>query len=124
MLVMKIIDGMSALSEKESTLLRLLAGYVERKQITQQELALATGVHQSQVSRILAGRARRPSQNLLKLCKYAETLDVPDKAAACSIEDIVNAIRSFRSHNHEENQRFLDVVNSLKAWRDSCRGRI
>jgi hypothetical protein len=38
------------------------------------EIASASGVHQSQISRILAGKARRESANVRKLCKYATSL--------------------------------------------------
>jgi transcriptional regulator with XRE-family HTH domain len=38
---------------------------------TQQQIASATGVHQSQVSRILRGHFRTVTPNVAKLCKYA-----------------------------------------------------
>lgn len=112
------------LTKGQSAQLLLLSDYMDRKQLTQQELALATGVHQSQVSRILAGRARRTSRNLLKLCKYAETLSVPNEPTEGRDEEIVVAIRSLLGHRAEENQRLRDVVISLKAWRDSWPGKI
>ena len=62
------------LSENQSKHLSLLAQCINRKQITQQGVSLETGVHQSQISRILAGQVRRSSPNVLKLCKYAERL--------------------------------------------------
>jgi len=38
---------------------------------TQQEIAKQSGVHQSQVSRILRGEFKRLTRNVLKICKYA-----------------------------------------------------
>lgn len=42
--------------------------------VSQKELAKSTGVHQSQISRMLAGKARRVSKNLLKLSSYLDNL--------------------------------------------------
>ncbi len=42
--------------------------------VSQQELAIATGIHQSQISRMLAGKARRVSKNLLKLSAHLDNL--------------------------------------------------
>jgi len=112
------------LTQDQSTQLLLLADYVKKNKRTQQELSLATGVHQSQVSRILGGHARRPSPNLLKLCKYAETLSTLNDAAEGSDEEIIGAIRSLLGHCAEEDQRLREVVFSLKAWRDSWRTKV
>lgn len=112
------------LTQDQSAQLLLLADYVKMKRLTQQELALAVGVHQSQVSRILSGQARRRSRNLLKLCKYAETLRALDDATEGGEEEIVGAIRSLLGHCAEEDKRLRDVVISLKAWRDSWRAKV
>lgn len=42
--------------------------------VSQQELAIATGVHQSQISRMLSGNAKRVSKNLVKVSEYLENL--------------------------------------------------
>lgn len=42
--------------------------------LSQQELATATGVHQSQISRMLSGSAKRVSKNLVKVVEYLESL--------------------------------------------------
>jgi transcriptional regulator with XRE-family HTH domain len=107
------------LTKNQSELIQLLADCLDKKELTQQGLSQATGVHQSQVSRILAGHARRPSRNLLKLCKYAENLRVPGGAAEGRDAEIVGAIRSLLGNGSAEDQRLRDVVISLKAWRDS-----
>ncbi|MFM0187998.1 hypothetical protein PQR25_19570 [Paraburkholderia nemoris] len=54
--------------------LRYLAALVGARQITQATIASATGVHQSQISRILSGQIRRSSKNVYVLCKYAVSL--------------------------------------------------
>lgn len=111
------------LTQDQSAQLLLLADYVKKKKLTQQELASATGVHQSHVSRILAGHARRPSRNLIKLCNYAETLNDPDKASRVSDEEIIGAVRSLIGNCSDEDKRLRDVVISLRAWRDSWRSK-
>jgi transcriptional regulator with XRE-family HTH domain len=112
------------LTQNQTTQLMLLADYVKNKKFTQQQLALSTGVHQSHISRILAGHALRPSRNLLKLCKYAETLSALDETVECGDEEIIRTIRSLLGHSAEEDKRLRDVVLSLKAWRDSWRSKI
>lgn len=42
--------------------------------MSQQELAIATDVHQSQISRMLAGKTKRVSKNLMKVSAYLENL--------------------------------------------------
>lgn len=47
---------------------------VATRRLTQSEIAAGTGVDQSQVSRILAGPVKRYSENVQKLCRFADTL--------------------------------------------------
>jgi transcriptional regulator with XRE-family HTH domain len=51
------------------------ASIVERKGLTQQMIAQATGASQSQVSRILGGRCRRRSKAFEAVCKYVHHFD-------------------------------------------------
>jgi transcriptional regulator with XRE-family HTH domain len=53
-----------------------LTWLIEDKQLTQKEISRQTGVHQSQVSRILSGQGKRLSKNAEKLCNYAKTLQI------------------------------------------------
>lgn len=53
-----------------SEIARRIRDRLERKGISQRNLAKATLVHQSQVSRILNCRFRRPSQNVMRICTY------------------------------------------------------
>ena len=54
--------------------LQFLSDQVTKGTVKQQEIEKSTRVSQSQISRILAGQARRTSKNVLKLCKYANSL--------------------------------------------------
>ena len=112
------------LSENQSAQLLMLAQCVNKKRITQQSISLATGVHQSQISRILAGRVRRSSPNVLTLCKYAETLGVSKGPGSDSDEGVMSVMRSLLGSSVEEDQRLRDVLSGLKAWRDSWRSKV
>lgn len=67
------IDNAPLLPDQEG-LLSWLTAEVRARRLSQIEIATASGVHQSQISRILAGKARRASANVRKLCKYATSL--------------------------------------------------
>lgn len=51
---------------------RALASYFALQGLTQNAVAEASGLHQSQVCRILSGKFKRCSKNVLKLCKFAK----------------------------------------------------
>jgi transcriptional regulator with XRE-family HTH domain len=57
--------------------LETLKASVKSRQIGLKHISDATGVHISQVSRILAGKVKRASPNVEKLCKFAELADLP-----------------------------------------------
>jgi transcriptional regulator with XRE-family HTH domain len=67
------IDSAPLLPDQEG-LLSWLSAEVRARRVSQLDIAAASGVHQSQISRILAGKARRESANVRKLCKYATSL--------------------------------------------------
>jgi transcriptional regulator with XRE-family HTH domain len=61
------------------TVASLIRREVERRGITQTELASLAQIHQSQISRILRGEFQRSSSNLKKVC---ECLNITELAAA------------------------------------------
>lgn len=67
-------DDVPPLPAEHAGLLNWLAKEVASRRLSQLAIAEATGVHQSQVSRILAGKAKRSSANVRKLCGYASSL--------------------------------------------------
>jgi transcriptional regulator with XRE-family HTH domain len=62
-----------------------LRRHFDQRGLTQAALSDATGVHQSQISRILSGRIQRVSVNVLKLCKYANFPSPADVGGAAAI---------------------------------------
>lgn len=63
--------------------------------ITQKQVSKATGVDQSQISRILSGQILRVSGNVKKLCKYAENLSPKDNhfETTCEQRVVESALR-------------------------------
>lgn len=65
------------LARHKQHLLRSLASKVETGHVTQLQIARETGVHQSQISRILSGNTKRLSKNVEIVCNYAESTIAP-----------------------------------------------
>jgi transcriptional regulator with XRE-family HTH domain len=97
--------------------LALLSKYLSKKQLTQIELARATGVHQSQISRILAGNVRRASKNVIKLCRYAESLPAAVELPGEDKDAVFAEIVSMLGQSASEKAAFRQVIASLNAWR-------
>lgn len=96
--------------------MRLSQGLANRE-ITQKGLEMATGVHQSQISRILSGKVHRVSKNVVKLCKYAETLRPVNVNASVDADKIIRALQPLLNKGAAENHALLDLVQCLQAWR-------
>lgn len=84
-------DSASRLTAETRELLAWLAGRVRQRQLSQLQIASASGVDQSQVSRILSGKSKRASPNLLRVCKYAATVraaapETPPRPIAASAQ--------------------------------------
>jgi len=116
-----MFDLPSMLESNQIKQLRALAIRIEQREITQQDLARATGVDQSQISRILAGNVRRASSNVLKLCKYAETLPAldRDRSTKDSEEAILRVLRGLLGNSLKEDAALAQVVSGLSAWRQT-----
>lgn len=98
-------------------LLYLLAERVRLGELTQREVAEATGVHQSQVSRILAGGARRTSKNVLHLCKFAESL--PSAAGRVTVDrQLVAGVAKHLGCSAREEAAIADLMMALRHWRE------
>jgi transcriptional regulator with XRE-family HTH domain len=69
------------LTDRQRAALQKLGAAVATGRETQSSIASATGVSQSQISRILKGAVRRPSANVLKLCKFSEAMGAASRTA-------------------------------------------
>lgn len=107
------------LTAEDTQLLHRLAERIAERKLTQTELSRATGIHQSQISRILAGQLSRASRNVQKLCEYAKTLSEP--APDRSTEELAGALREFLGSAAAEEAPIADLLTSLRAWRQRWR---
>jgi transcriptional regulator with XRE-family HTH domain len=102
---------------RQSELIHLLVDRITTGTLTQSSLSEATGVHQSQISRILSGNTRRASKNVLKVCKYAETLSPGDDGRKDFNDEILAAVAELRGKSRAENQALAKLMSSLNHWR-------
>jgi transcriptional regulator with XRE-family HTH domain len=95
--------------------LRLL---VTSRQVSQTDVSLATGVDQSQISRILAGQVRRVSGNVIELCKFANNFDVsPDRDPSESAV-LMSALRSVWDGTPAHAEAIASVLLSLRKFKE------
>jgi transcriptional regulator with XRE-family HTH domain len=60
--------------------------------MSQPEISIKSGIDQSQVSRILAGKFKRSSKNVEKLCKYAKIKIVANKISPIDNQTLMKAL--------------------------------
>lgn len=108
------------LTAKDTQCLHRLVKQITAKKLTQTEISRATGVHQSQVSRILAGQFTRASRNVQRLCEYAKYL--PEAEPDRPTDEIVGAVRVFLGGVVTEERALADLLRSLRAWRQRWMG--
>jgi predicted XRE-type DNA-binding protein len=109
----------NGLSPDELRTLDCLRHAVAVRSITQSGIAAATGVDQSQVSRILAGRIKRVSANVSKLCRFASQLQ--DVAAVDPADNVVlmQALRIVWDGTVAHAEAIAQVILSLRHFRES-----
>ena len=111
----------SVLQMNQMRLIEHLVRNISSGSLTQIQLAEATGVHQSQVSRILSGKALRASKNVLKLCKYAESLPPSVDERVDLHDNVMAAVSTLLGKNKAENQALAQLISSLCNWRELWR---
>lgn len=105
-------------SLETDAVLRFLREQIISNKINQKEISRATGVHQSQVSRILAGRSKRQSKNVVLLCKYAESMTPTGSSASITAGDLSRAVLDAWDGTQEQ----AESINALlKAIRQIAR---
>ena len=108
---------MSALDASHTALLERLRGLVETRHTTQMEIARATGIHQSQISRILSGNIRRSSPNVLRLCKYAEVTCTKSHQDVDLNSSLTALMERLAKESPSEALALKKVIDSLVEWR-------
>ena len=102
---------------------------LEKRGKTQSEAAIDCDIDQSQISRLLSGKFRRSSPNLIKLCNYANVA-LPDKeldSGPPRLNTVLASVRksflSLDSNHQRDFALLLDALNSLvvKKGESECR---
>lgn len=88
---------------------------ISSAKLSQEAISEATGIHQSQISRILSGRIKRLSKNVVQLCKYVEVLHKHKKgSAAKEVPPILtNALLRTWDGSTEHAEAIAKVILSL-----------
>lgn len=111
---------MSALEPTHTAMLDALKALISSGIASQSDISRATGVHQSQISRILSGNVRRLSKNVQKLCTYAGSVTTaripPDIETRLS-----SALEKLTANGPEEAMALENLVAGLVRWRNSWR---
>ena len=101
--------------------LNRLADAVAANELTQLEISKTTGIHQSQISRILDGQIKRESKNVVRLCKFVD-LHINGEAQEVTKKLAPNrhdALARLFTDKSECDAALLEVLESLAKWRDT-----
>lgn len=82
--------------------------------VSQQDLAQYSGVHQSQISRILSGRSKRVSRNMLKLNDYVENLHKRITVTSDIPAVLIDAIRVTWNGSLQQAEALAKVIVSMR----------
>lgn len=88
--------------------------------LNQQDIALALGINQSQVSRIFRGDIRRHTDTLMRVCKYVESRSLhvsPDEVRNNDL--LIEAIADVWDGTEADARILADFIRGLRALRRS-----
>lgn len=83
--------------------------------LTQFQLASAMGASQSQVSRVLSGRARRRSKLLDRVCKYVFSVELGERPRPQTNLELMTALSAVWDGTAEHAQALALVIRSLSS---------
>ena len=89
----------------------------ESKKLSQNEIALNTGINQSTVSRILNGEILGQNSSIKKICKYlCIDLSKDVKVEASKSNILMDALNETWDGTEEHAQAISDVIRSLNSF--------
>lgn len=100
--------------------LQSLQDAVRSRVLDLKTISVATGVHISQVSRILAGKAKRVSPNVDRICKFANTSGFAQSDSAGE-ELIRKAIADVWDGTATHAQALAQLLRAIGSYRTSSR---
>ncbi|MGB7595949.1 MAG: helix-turn-helix transcriptional regulator [Gallionella sp.] len=95
--------------------LELLRIAVQAGKLSQTDIASATGIHQSQVSRILSGQGKLASKNTLKLCKFSSDLHRTGSVTRQMDQRLITAIFKIWDGSFEHATAIEKIILSLNG---------
>lgn len=111
-------NGKMATSMTPAQMGRFAASHAKNIGITQEEIAQAINVNQSQVSRIFRGQVNRHTDTLEKICKYACLRSVKVSPADVRNSDtLINALSDVWDGTDQDAQALAGVIRSLQTLR-------
>ena len=99
-----------------------LRSRIAKKKWTQQNVATATGLTQSQVSRICAGNFKRITANVLRVCKYADVPVQRPRGPRLS-QELIDAIRELVAGSRIRERAFLKLITAGNEVFTPTRGK-
>lgn len=110
----------NSLTKDQLDALDKLRAAVASRDVTQQQIAKATGVDQSQVSRILAGQTKRASANVIRLCKFAYEIELPGGHDPSQSQSLMNALRLVWDGSSAHAEAIAQVLLSLRHFKEKA----
>lgn len=92
-----------------------LAIRVKTREVSQIDIHQATGVDQSQISRIISGKAKRYSNNVKKICRYANTIKNKNPSTEKYRKELVAKTLDLWDGTPEKANQILRLLNSIKV---------
>lgn len=88
---------------------------VDSKEISLKSISDATGVHISQVSRILSGQSKRLSKNVEKICKFARCISLPPQSAK-SEEILMAAVKDLWDGTDSHARALASLLKAINQY--------
>lgn len=98
--------------------LEQLRSLVSARLTSQIEIAAATGVDQSQISRILAGQVKRVSKNVTSLCIFANQFDTCRQNDPSRSAVLMAALRAVWDGSQKHAEAIASMLLSLQKFKD------
>lgn len=108
----------NVLTQDQLNALDRLRAALASHDLTQQQIANASGVDQSQVSRILSGQTKRASANVMKLCKFAYEMDLSGGHDPSQSPALMNALRVVWDGSSTHAEAIAQVLLSLRHFKE------
>jgi len=95
--------------------LETLKASVKSRSIGLKRISEATGVHISQVSRILSGKVKRTSPNVEKICKFAKLADL--RSAPIESEELLwRAVKDVWDGTSEHAEALMNFMAAIDRY--------